>query len=104
MPIQPKPLVETETVSVRFPRTLLDTLDAYCRYLGGASDRSYVIVEAVREVVARDKDFQRAQRRPAAHPEKGDAAAAEKATAAGDPGKTAKKPAGPSPALREGAA
>lgn len=62
MPIQPKPLMETEPVSVRFPRPLLESLDAYCRHLGGASDRSYVIVEAVREVLARDRGFQKAQR------------------------------------------
>jgi Arc/MetJ-type ribon-helix-helix transcriptional regulator len=70
MPIQPKPLNETETVSVRFPKHLLDQLDAYCKYLGGASDRSYVIVESVREVVERDKDFQKSLRKtePAERP------------------------------------
>ena len=93
MPIQPKPMVETETVSVRFPRSVLDPLDAYCRYLGGATDRSYVIVEAVRQVIERDKDFQKAQR-------KTDDAAADPSRA---PRAPKEKKAEPSP-LKEGAA
>ena len=67
MPIQPKPMVETETVSVRFPKTVLDPLDAYCKYLGGATDRSYVIVEAVRQVIERDKGFQKTLRKTDGH-------------------------------------
>ena len=82
---------------------LLGLLDAYCRYLGGASDRSYVIIEAVREVVSRDKAFQRSLGKGNAVPEKADAAAGEKAPQAADHNKT-KRPAVPVPAVREGAA
>lgn len=46
MPITPKPLVATDVVSTRFPKDVLAELDAYCKYLGGASDRAYVITEA----------------------------------------------------------
>ena len=92
MPIQPKPMVETETVSVRFPKTVLDPLDAYCKYLGGATDRSYVIVEAVRQVVERDKGFQKTLRTTDARPHDQIRAAEPK-----------EKKAAPSP-LKEGAA
>ena len=66
MPITPKPLVETDIVTTRFPKDLLGDLDAYCRYLGGASDRSYVIVEAVRQAMAKDRRYQRSLRAAAA--------------------------------------
>jgi hypothetical protein len=62
MPILPKLPVETETVSVRIPKPILADLDAYCAYLGGATDRTYLIIEAIREVIARDRKFQKAQR------------------------------------------
>jgi hypothetical protein len=62
MPISPKPFVETDIVTTRFPKDLLGELDAYCKYLGGASDRSYVIVEAVRQAMAKDRGYQRALR------------------------------------------
>ena len=71
MAIMPKLPVETETVSVRIPRPILADVDAYCAYLGGATDRTYLIIEAVREVIARDRRFQKAQRTgptPAATP------------------------------------
>jgi hypothetical protein len=58
MLIRPKPVSPSEPVSVRFPADVLQQLDNYCQYLGGASDRSYVIVEAVRHVIARDRRYQ----------------------------------------------
>ena len=63
MPLAPKQAQETVTISVRVPRPLLDDIDAYCQYLGGASDRTYVVVEAAREVLERDKRFQKSRRR-----------------------------------------
>src|SRR5687767_9277728 len=66
MPITPKPLVETDIVTTRFPKDLLGDLDAYCRYLGGASDRAYVIIEAVRQAMAKDRRYQRSLRAAAA--------------------------------------
>ena len=62
MPIAPKPVVELDVVTTRFPKEVLSDLDAYCRYLGGASDRSYVIVEAVRHAIAKDRGYQRTLR------------------------------------------
>jgi metal-responsive CopG/Arc/MetJ family transcriptional regulator len=61
MLISPKPVTATETVSLRFPSDTLRQLDAYCKYLGEGSDRSYVIVEAVRHVLAKDRSFQRSR-------------------------------------------
>ena len=73
MPITPKPLVETDVVSTRFPKDVLVALDAYCKYLGGASDRAYVIIEAVRRAIASDRRYQRSLRSsaPASTREKG---------------------------------
>lgn len=62
MALAPKQSVETITISIRFPKDVLDQVDGYCRHLGGASDRSYVIVEATREVLERDKAFQKTRR------------------------------------------
>jgi hypothetical protein len=62
MPITPKPVVEMEVITTRFPKELVSDLDAYCKHLGGASDRSYVIVEAVRHAIAKDRGYQRARR------------------------------------------
>jgi predicted transcriptional regulator len=61
MLISPKPVTASESVSLRFPSDTLRELDAYCKYLGEGSDRSYVIVEAVRHVLAKDRSFQRSR-------------------------------------------
>ena len=62
MPITPKPVIEHESITARFPKDLVDELDSYCRFLGGATDRSYVIVEAVREEISKNREFQRSRR------------------------------------------
>jgi hypothetical protein len=41
MAIEPKPLVATEPVNIRVPQDVLEQLDAYCKFLGGATDRTY---------------------------------------------------------------
>jgi hypothetical protein len=67
MAIEPKPLVATEPVNIRVPQDVLEQLDAYCKFLGGATDRTYVIVETLRQVIARDKRYRKARtNRPAA--------------------------------------
>lgn len=76
MPIAPKPVVELDVVTTRFPKEVLSDLDAYCKYLGGATDRSYVIVEAVRHAIAKDRGYQRTLR-AAPTPATGRAAVAE---------------------------
>ena len=56
--IQPRPALELETVSLRLPAQLLRTLDEYARYLGGSTDRTYVITQALEIALERDTDFQ----------------------------------------------
>ena len=61
MPITPKPLVETESLTVRLPKEVLELLDGYCRFLGGATDRTYVVTEALRLVVSKDRRYRKAR-------------------------------------------
>ena len=52
-------------ISVRFPSDLLEELGRYADFL--TSDRSYVIVECVRQVLTKDRAWRRAKgqtRRP----------------------------------------
>ena len=57
--IQPKPSVELETVTLRFPAQLVRAVDQYAKYLGGSSDRTYVIAQAIEIAMAQDRDFQK---------------------------------------------
>ena len=55
-----RPLIpqKLEQVTVRFPVSLYQQVLAYKDVLGEATDRNYVIVEAVRAFLASDKEFQ----------------------------------------------
>jgi hypothetical protein len=57
--IQPKPSVELETVTLRLPVQLIRTVDRYAKYLGGSTDRTYVIAQAIEIALAQDADFQK---------------------------------------------
>jgi metal-responsive CopG/Arc/MetJ family transcriptional regulator len=57
MMIQPKHKPTLETVTITMPEDVLAALDHYCQFLGGATDRSYVITAAVRHVMARDRRY-----------------------------------------------
>jgi hypothetical protein len=63
--IQPKPAVELETVTLRLPVQLVQSVDQYAKYLGGSTDRTYVIGQAIEIALAQDRDFQRALASPA---------------------------------------
>ena len=56
--IQPKPSIELETVTLRLPVLLVRTVDQYAKYLGGSTDRTYVIAQAIEIALAHDADFQ----------------------------------------------
>ena len=58
--IQPKAAVELETVSLRLPAQLVRAVDQYAKYLGGSTDRTYVITQAIEIALAQDTDFQKA--------------------------------------------
>ncbi|MDI6772345.1 MAG: hypothetical protein QME77_07115 [bacterium] len=45
-------------VTMYLPELLLRTLDEYVRYLGGASDRVYVVEQVLTAFLAQEKTFQ----------------------------------------------
>jgi hypothetical protein len=57
--IQPKPVLELETVNLRLPAQLVRAVDQYARFLGGSTDRTYVITQALEVALAQDADFQK---------------------------------------------
>lgn len=57
--IQPKPTLELETVSLRLPVQLVRAVDQYAKYLGGSTDRTYVVTQAIEIALAQDVDFQK---------------------------------------------
>jgi len=65
--IQPKAAVELETVSLRLPAQLVRAVEQYAKYLGGSTDRTYVITQAIEIALQQDAEFQKTlSARPAA--------------------------------------
>lgn len=65
--IQPKAVVELETVTLRLPAQLVRSVDQYAKYLGGSTDRTHVITQALEIAMAQDVEFQKTlAARPAA--------------------------------------
>ena len=63
--IQPKPTVELETVTLRLPVQLVRAVDHYTKYLGGSTNRTYVMAQAIEIAMAQDRDFQKTTSRAA---------------------------------------
>jgi predicted transcriptional regulator len=59
--IQPRPLVELETITLRLPAELVRAVDDFAKHLGGSSDRTYVITKAI-ELAIGSGDTRRAAR------------------------------------------
>ena len=57
--IQPKAAVEFETVSLRLPVQLVRAVEQYAKYLGGSTDRTYVITQAIEIALRQDAEFQK---------------------------------------------
>ena len=57
--IQPKATVELETVALRLPSQLVRAVDQYAKYLGGSTDLTHVITQALEIALAQDADFQK---------------------------------------------
>ena len=57
--IQPRPAVEVETVSLRLPAHLVRAVDQYAKFLGGSTDRTYIITQAIELALASDAEFQK---------------------------------------------
>ena len=58
--IQPKLAVELETVTLRLPAQLVRAVEQYAKYLGGSTDRTYVITQAIEIALQQDAEFQKA--------------------------------------------
>ncbi len=58
--IPPKPTIELATVSLRLPAQLVRAVDQYAKDLGGSTDRTYVIAQAIAIALAQDAAFQEA--------------------------------------------
>ena len=63
--IQPKAAVELETVTLRLPARLVRAVEQYSKYLGGSTDRTHVITQAIEIALAQDADFQKSLSRAA---------------------------------------
>jgi hypothetical protein len=46
-------------VSLRLPAQLILAVDRYAKFLGGSTDRTYVIAQAIEIALAQDADFQK---------------------------------------------
>jgi hypothetical protein len=57
--IQPKAAVELETVSLRLPVQPVRAVEQYAKYLGGSTDRTYVITQAIEIALRQDAEFQK---------------------------------------------
>jgi len=57
--IQPKVAVELETVSLRLPAQLVRAVEQYAKYLGGSTDRTYVVTQAIEIALQQDAEFQK---------------------------------------------
>ena len=60
--IQPKVAVELETVTLRLPAELVRAVEQYAKYLGGSTDRTYVITQAIEIALQQDAEFQKTLR------------------------------------------
>ena len=52
-----------ETVSLRLPAQLVHTVDQYAKFLGGSTDRTYIITQALEIILERDAEFQKSLKR-----------------------------------------
>ena len=61
--IQPRPALEMEALSLRLPAQLVRKVDLYAKYLGGSTDRTYIITQALEIILERDAEFQKSLKR-----------------------------------------
>jgi metal-responsive CopG/Arc/MetJ family transcriptional regulator len=58
-PIPPKTAVQKRKLSVSLDQALLQEVDELAAFLGGATDRAYVVEQALRRIITEHKAFQR---------------------------------------------
>jgi hypothetical protein len=66
--MQLKATVELETVSLRLPAQLVRAVEQYAKYLGGSTDRTYVITQAIEIALQQDAEFRKTLSARAAAP------------------------------------
>ena len=66
--IQPKPAVELTPLSLKLPADLVRRVDAYAKFLGGNTDRTHVVTQALEIALDSDAEFRKAGTKPAAAP------------------------------------
>lgn len=57
--IVPRLVEEKKKVTLSLPVSLLSKLDLYAKYLGGATDRFYVMEQVLAQFLESDREFQR---------------------------------------------
>ena len=57
-PIPPKTTVQRRKLSVTVDETLLLQVDELATFLSGATDRAYIVEQALRRIIAEHKAFQ----------------------------------------------
>lgn len=57
-PILPKAPIQRRKLSITLDQTLLQDVDELAAFLGGATDRAYIVEQALRRIVAEHKAFQ----------------------------------------------
>ena len=66
--IQPKPVVELAAVNLKLPAELVRRVDAYAKFLGGTTDRTHVVTQALEIALDSDPEFRKAATKPTAAP------------------------------------
>jgi hypothetical protein len=56
--VEPKVVEAKRKLSMSLPASLVEKLDLYAQYLGGATDRFYVIEQVLAQFLDNDRDFQ----------------------------------------------
>jgi metal-responsive CopG/Arc/MetJ family transcriptional regulator len=57
-PIPPKAVVRRRKVSITLDQTLLQDVDDLAAFLGAATDRTYIVEQALRRIIAEHREFQ----------------------------------------------
>ncbi len=57
-PIPPKTAAQRRKLSVTLDETLLQQVDELATFLGGATDRAYIVEQALHRIIAEHKAFQ----------------------------------------------
>ena len=57
-PIPPKAAVQRRKLSVTVDQTLLQAVDELVTFLGGATDRAYIVEQALRRIIDEHRGFQ----------------------------------------------